>query len=139
MAARYADREPSPWPEARLYERFVTDADARACQTWHQLPWKQRVAFAAEAIADERLRAFANRLAFLEAPHLLSPAAWQRGRAWLAHRLTTAEEVPWLTLESAIRRCVVLRAEINDPEVQARLDEIVAWLSARSQLAAEAA
>ena len=135
LAARYADREPSPWPEARLYERFVTDADARACQTWHLLDWKQRVAFAAEAIADERLRAFANRIAFLEAPDLLSPAAWQRGRAWLAHRLTTADEVPWLTLPGALRRVAELRAGLAEDEVgrRAHLGEIERWLRQRSQ------
>lgn len=135
LAARYADRKPSPWPEARLYERFVTDADSRACQTWHHLPWEQRIAFAAEAIADERLRAFANRLAFLEAPHVLSPAAWQRGRAWLAHRLTTADEVPWLTLPGALRRVAELRAGLAEDEVgrRAHLDEIEHWLRQRSQ------
>ena len=135
LAARYADREPSPWPEARLYERFVTDADARACQTWHHLPWEQRFAFAAEAIADERLRAFANRLAFLETPHLLSPSALQRGRAWLAHRLTTTDEVPWLTLPGALRRVAELRSGFAEDEIglHAHLDEIERWLRQRSQ------
>lgn len=135
LAARYEGREPSPWPEARLYERFVTDADARACQTWHHLDWEKRVAFAAEAIADERLRAFANRLAFQEAPHLLSLAALERGRAWLAHRLTTADEVPWLTLPRALRRVAELRAGLAEDEVGRRghLDEIERWLRQRSQ------
>lgn len=135
LAARYEGREPSPWPEARLYERFVTDADARACQTWHHLPWEQRIPFAAEAIADERLRAFANRLAFLETPHLLSPSAWQRGRAWLAHRLTTTDEVPWLTLPGALRRVAELRAGLAEDETgrNTHLYEIERWLRQRSQ------
>jgi exodeoxyribonuclease-1 len=131
LAKRYAHREPSVWPEGRLYDRFVSGADARACQTWHHLAWEQRIPFAAENIADDRLRAFANRMAFLEARHCLSLAALRGGCAWLGHRLTTADNVPWLTLPAGIARCEALRAKTDDRSVQHRLDEISAWFAER--------
>lgn len=137
LAGRFADREPSAWPEGRLYDRFITDADARTCQTWHRLAWKQRVPYAAETIADDRLRAFANRIAFLEAPHVLSPEARRRGHAWLRHRLTTTDEVPWLTLHGAMARCAALRAKAQDVDLCDRLDEISAWYAERLRLAGD--
>lgn len=134
IAGRFADREPSAWPEGRLYDRFITDADARACQTWHRLAWEQRVPYAAETIADDRLRAFANRIAFLEAPHALGPEARRRGDAWLRHRLTTTDEVPWLTLHGGMARCAALRAQARDVDLCDRLDEISAWYAERLRL-----
>lgn len=54
---RYTDREPSPWVDEQLYSGgFVSNADAAACERWHQLPWSLRANFAAQHIQDPRLR-----------------------------------------------------------------------------------
>lgn len=138
---RFADREPSPYPEATLYAGgFLSDADARLCARWHELPWDQRPGLG-KLMGDLRLQAFANRQTFLEAPECLAPEAWRKGRDWLRERLTTEAEVPWLTLPKAIMEVAELRAALDpqDGARRAHLDAIETWLceqSGRHQLAA---
>lgn len=135
MANRFADRVPSPYPEASLYSGgFLLNDDARTSARWHASPWKDRPAIAAQ-FQDERLKAFANRLILLESPEALSPVAWQKGQAWLRDRLTTDAEVPWLTLQGALRQVGELRAGLAENEVgrHAHLDEIERWLRQRIQ------
>ncbi|MBA4220235.1 MAG: hypothetical protein C0458_05850 [Methylobacterium sp.] len=138
---RFADREPSPYPEATLYSGgFLSDADMRICARWHEVPWDQRGSLV-KHMGDVRLQAFANRQMFLAAPECLSPEAWRKGRDWLRERLTTEAEVPWLTLPKAIMEVAELRASLDprDADRHAQLDAIESWLRARSdrqQLAA---
>lgn len=130
---RFADREPSPYPEASLYSGgFLSDADARICDRWHELPWDQRGALT-KHMGDVRLQAFANRQMFLEAPECLSPEAWRKGREWLRERLTTEADVPWLTLQKALAEVAELRAALDpqDDTRRAHLDEIENWLRER--------
>ncbi|AMJ59933.1 hypothetical protein AXW83_06160 [Bosea sp. PAMC 26642] len=128
---QYVDREVSPWPEAQLYSGgFVSDADVAACQRFHEIEWKFRENFTAWHIRDPRLRSLALRQIFLNAPEALSPEARRRGRDWLQHRLTTEDEVPWLTFPKALARCDELAATI-EPGLLAALDEIRAWLLQR--------
>jgi len=130
---RFADREPSPYPEATLCAGgFLSDADTRHCARWHELPWDQRPALA-KLMEDLRLQAFANRQMFLEAPECLSPEARRKGREWLRDRLMSEADVPWFTLPKAIMEVAELRASL-DPQDGARhahLDAIEIWLRAR--------
>lgn len=127
---RFAGREPSPFPEATLYSGgFLSDADVRVCERWHELPWDRRGALT-KHMGDVRLQAFANRQMFLEAPECLAPEAWRKGRDWLRERLTTEEDVPWLTLPKALIEVADLRTAL-DPQDAARhvhLDAIERWL-----------
>lgn len=128
---QYSDREPSPWADAQLYQGgFISDADAAASRRWHEIDWEQRAAYAAQHIVDPRLRTLAIRQVFLHAPETLSPEARNRGMAWLRERLTTEDEVPWLTLPRALRRCEELAAT-SDPETRAALERIRIWLTDR--------
>ncbi|MBN9468212.1 MAG: hypothetical protein J0J10_05500 [Bosea sp.] len=128
---QYADREPCAWPDGQLYSGgFVSDRDAAACRRWHEIAWEHRAGFAAQHIADPRLRSLAIRQVFLNAPETLSPDAGNRGQDWLRHRLTTEEEVPWLTLPRALSRCAELSATA-DPDQRSALREISTWLAAR--------
>ncbi|MCP4560767.1 MAG: hypothetical protein GY873_13730 [Bosea sp.] len=128
---QYADREASPWPEAQLYSGgFVSDADVAACQRFHEIEWKFRENFTAWHIRDPRLRSLALRQIFLNAPEALSPEARRRGQDWMRHRLTTEDEVPWLTIPKALVRCDELAATI-EPASVAALDQIRAWLLQR--------
>lgn len=130
---RYADREPSPWVDEQLYSGgFVSNADAAACERWHQLPWALRANFAAQHIQDPRLRSLAIRQVFLNAPETLSPEAWRRGQDWLRHRLSTTDEVPWLTIPKALARCEDLAATI-EPTSRPALEAIRTWLVARHE------
>lgn len=135
LANRFADREPSPFPEATLYTGgFISNDDARLSARWHASPWEDRAAIAAQ-FKDERLRAFSNRLTLLESPQAMAPAAWQKGQAWLRERLTTEADVPWLTLPRALREVAELRGSLDDADIgrRAHLDAIEHWLRQRSQ------
>lgn len=132
LQGQYADREPSPWVEERLYTGgFVTDNDAAACVRWHQLPWSERAGHAARHIQDPRLRTLAIRQCYLHDPWSLSPEARLRGDAWLRHRLLTEDEVPWMTIPKAISRCDEM---LSDPTRSGDPSLILAirnWLSER--------
>jgi len=135
LANRFADREPSPYTEATLYGGgFLSNDDARACARWHASPWEDRATIAA-GFSDERLKAFANRLALLEAPQSLSPAGWQKGQAWLRDRLTTEGDVPWLTLPKALSEVATLRQTLpaDDAGRHGHLDAIERWLSEQNR------
>lgn len=132
IAGRFADREPSPWPEARLYDGFVSRPDEAHMRRWHEIGWDQRYRFANELFSDERLRAFANRLMLEHAPRHTPQEARRQGEAWLRERLTTTDEVPWLTLPKALAEVAVLRSrEAGNPDRLAQLDAIEAWLLRR--------
>ena len=132
LAGRFADREPSPWPEGRLYDGFISRPDEAHMRRWHEIGWDQRYRFASELFGDERLRAFANRLMLEQAPQHMPEDARRQGEAWLRERLTTANEVPWLTLPRALTEAAELRSkEIDNPDRVAQLDAIEAWLTHR--------
>ncbi|MFC5421015.1 exonuclease domain-containing protein [Bosea eneae] len=132
---RFADRQPSIYPDATLYSGgFLTDADARISARWHELPWDQRGALVRH-LGDVRLQAFANRQMFLQAPECLSQEARRKGRDWLRDRLTTEEDVPWLTLPRALEEVAELRAAVDqqDADSNAHLDAIESWLRERNE------
>ena len=134
LAGRFADREPSPWPDANLYSGgFISREDAMTSRRWHEVAWYQRVRLGRDCLGDVRLRAFANRWAWLEAPKTLSASEREKGAAWLGHRLDTGEEVPWLTRPAALRRVALLRAGLSSAEQDRRrqLDAIERWLIGR--------
>jgi exodeoxyribonuclease-1 len=135
LANRFADREASPYPEATLYGGgFLSNHDARACARWHASPWEDRAAIAT-GFGDERLKAFANRLALLEAPQTLSPVGWLKGQDWLRERLTTQADVPWLTLPKALNEVAILRETLppGDAARHAHLDAIERRLSEQNR------
>lgn len=136
LVNRFAGKEPSPWPDAGLYSGgFISREDAMTSRRWHEVGWDQRVRLGRELIGDARLKAFANRWAWLEAPEALSAAEREKGAAWLDHRLDTEEEVPWLTRPAALRRIALLRAGLSPAEQDRRrqLDAIERWLQGRSR------
>jgi len=131
LSKRFADREPSPWPEARLHDSFLSRDDQRSLERWHELDWSQRHAFAKTHISDDRAQVFGQRLVFLEAPAVLTPEQWHKGRDWLRDRLTTTDPVPWLTLPVALARCAELRVGTDSSERMAQIDAIELWLEGR--------
>lgn len=129
---QYTDRDPSPWPEERLYEGgFISDGDAAACVRWHDLPWADRTSYVARHIHDPRLRTLAIRQCYLEDPWSLAPDAKARGDAWLRHRLLTDEDVPWLTLPRAISRCDEMLRDPVQVDEAVQIHTIRGWLIQR--------
>ena len=134
LAGRFAGKEPSPWPDANLYSGgFINRDDAMTSRRWHEVAWDQRVRLGRDCLGDVRLKAFANRWAWLEAPEALSASEREKGAAWLGHRLDTGEEVPWLTRPAALRRIAMLRAGLSSAEQDRhrQLDVIERWLQGR--------
>lgn len=129
---QYADREPSPWIEERLYEGgFISDPDAAARVRWHQLGWAERAGHAARHIQDPRLRTLAIRQCYLHDPWSLSPDARSRGDAWLRHRLLTEDEVPWTTIPKALSRCDTMLADPTRSDDHSLILAIRDWLAER--------
>ena len=128
---RFADRAPSPLPEARLYDGFISRPDEAHMRRWHQIGWDQRYRFANELFSDERLKAFANRLMLEHAPQHMPEEARRQGETWLRERLT-AGEVPWLTLPRALAEVAELRSrETGSPDHLSQIDAIEGWLLRR--------
>lgn len=142
LAGRFAGKEPSPWPDDSLYSGgFISREDTITSRRWQEVEWDQRVRLGRELLGDVRLKAFANRWAWLEAPEELSGAEREKGAAWLAHRLDTQDDVPWLTRGAALRRIAELKAGV-DPGDAARarhLDAIERWIAGRGRTLSRAA
>lgn len=134
LAGRFVGKEPSPWPDDSLYSGgFISRDDAITSRRWHEVEWDQRVRLGRELLGDVRLKAFANRWAWLEAPEELSAAEREKGAAWIAHRLDTRDDVPWLTRPAALERIAALKAG-SSPDDAARfrqLEVIERWIAGR--------
>jgi exodeoxyribonuclease-1 len=142
LAGRFAGNEPSPWPDDSLYSGgFISREDAITSRRWHEVEWDQRVRLGRELLGDVRLKAFANRWAWLEAPGELSAAEREKGAAWFAHRLDTQDDVPWLTRGGALQRITTLKAGAGpgDAAQVRQLDAIERWIAGRGKPLSRAA
>ncbi|MFC5423071.1 hypothetical protein ACFPOB_26325 [Bosea eneae] len=142
LSGRFTGKEPSPWPDAALYSGgFISREDAITSRRWHEVAWDQRVRLGRELLGDVRLKAFANRWAWLESPEELSVAEREKGAAWFAHRLDTLEDVPWLTRPAALQRIAALKAVAGpaEPDRLRQLDAIQRWIAGRGRTFSQAA
>lgn len=142
LAGRFAGKDPSPWPDDALYSGgFISRDDAITSRRWHEVAWDQRVRLGRELLGDVRLKAFANRWAWLEAPEELSAAEREKGSAWFTHRLDTPDDVPWLTRKAAISRIAALKAEtsLGDAARVTQIDAMERWIAGRGRPLSRAA
>ncbi len=142
LAGRFAGNEPSPWPDDALYSGgFISREDAITARRWHEVAWDQRARLGRELLGDVRLKAFANRWAWLEAPGELSAVEREKGSEWFAHRLDTRDDVPWLTRPVALQRIAALKAEASpdDADRVRQLDAIERWIAGRGRPLSRAA
>ena len=103
QALRFADEEPSPYSEMRIYDSFPGATDKRLMAQFHDAEWPDRVALA-ERIEDPRVKEFAYRLIYFERPDLLPAARVVELDAWRAERALSEEDgVPWMTVRKALR------------------------------------
>ncbi len=103
LALRFADKEPSPHVEQRIYDGFPGRQDQALMEQFHRVEWEERATLA-DQIEDPRLSEFAYRLIYFERPDLLSAAKSAELRTWCAeHTLTEDESVPWTTVPKALR------------------------------------
>ena len=103
LAARFGEREPSPWPEKQIYDGFAGRDDERQMAEFHvSQDWSERNQIALR-LSDERLKHFALRTVYAEAPKNLSDDHRQHIERWLNERiLSDGDDVPWTTLQHAV-------------------------------------
>lgn len=103
LALRFADQEPSPHVEKRIYDGFPSRRDQSLMDRFHRVDWGDKVLLA-EQIEDPRTSEFAYRLIYCECSEALPEAKSAALKSWVAERvLTEDEDVPWTTLPKALR------------------------------------
>ena len=135
LPLRY-ETEESPYVEKKIYDGFVSDDDSELMQRFHRADWSGRLAIA-ERFEDHRLLELAERLIYFERPDLLPPADQARLEAWVRSRLTTADDVPWMTVSKALIELQDIRRKAV-PGAAAQLDEIDGFLDLLSRRGGDA-
>lgn len=103
LALRFADQEPSPHVEKRIYDGFPSRNDQILMEQFHRVEWTERAAIA-DKIDDPRLSEFAHRLVYFETPKLLPDDKSAELEIWLSERIMTEDDdVPWMTVPKAMR------------------------------------
>lgn len=102
MPMRYPEKVPSPYVEAQIYDAFPSPADGVLMEQFHQAPWAERLGICAR-LADTRVAELGRRLVFLEQPEELPELERAEYVEWVTQRLTTEEDVPWLTISKALQ------------------------------------
>jgi exodeoxyribonuclease I len=88
--------------EAQLYDELLPDADLDLARAFHAADWPDRESIAAR-FADNRWRRLAQRLFFLEVPHLLPEDRRESFEQRISDRLrSSAGSRPWTTIADAL-------------------------------------
>lgn len=128
MAKRYEDREPSPYPELQIYDRFPDRSDDALMMAFHNAEsWRERADIAGQ-FDDRRLKHFAFRTVYAEAPDALMPDHRTQIKGWITDRLqgTTGNE-PWTTLPAAIDEADQIQNLVADEHAE-HMADVTAYL-----------
>ena len=118
--------ETAEHPEAAIYENFPAfDQDANAIRAFHDATPAQKLQ-AMELLTDKRFRTFAKRIIFDNFPELISDADKAAYDQAIIERLNTVEEVPWVTVNKALKDAEALLGK--SPQRRAELQRIQAFL-----------
>ena len=122
LALRFADQEPSPHVEKRIYDGFPSRNDQALMEKFHRVEWTDRAAIAAQ-IDDTRLSEFAFRLVYFENPQLLPAEKSAELKTWLAERIMTDDDdVPWMTVPKAMRETDEMLTDAKGDEASLLLE-----------------
>ena len=114
ISKRYEDREPSPHPELQIYDRFPDRSDENLMAAFHDSGnWQERETIARK-FEDQRLKHFAFRAIYAEAPDVLRPEHRNKIEGWIADRIRGSEgDTIWTTLPSAIDEAKQIQVSVN--------------------------
>ena len=116
LSDRNADREPAAHIEQRIYDGFPDRADQALMDQFQRADWQQRAEIA-ERLADDRVREFARRLVYVEAPGALSDKSRAAMDDWMRDRILTEDTAaPWNTVRKALRETDDLLASASGSE-----------------------
>ncbi len=134
MAAYMAKKEKyeaSPYVEEQIYNGFYSPEDRKRLIDFHEVSWEHR-AFLINEFEDGRLKVLGARILYYERPDLLDDTTRRSHKQFIAEKLTSAGEVPWLTLSKAIQKAEELLAESSAEQVlllQEHKEHLTKWLA----------
>ncbi len=115
LQSQYPD---SPNPEERLYSGgFPSWTDKNLTQRFHNATtWVERCDIA-RGISDARLRFFALRIIYAEAPEVLNDAVLEEMHDWVRDRLLTLDHpTPYRTIHLAVEELEAMQPATQDPD-----------------------
>jgi exodeoxyribonuclease-1 len=128
LTMRYADQPVKVYPEQRIYDGFYND-DAGLMQQFHRSDWSLRPSLIGQ-FKDSRMADFAERIIFFNRPDCLPDETHSTRQAWLTTRLSTEEQVPWMTLPKAMAQANGMLANASAGDA-IKLEEIKDFLAER--------
>ena len=120
----YEPEEPSEYIEKRIYGGFPSRNDTQLMEQYHRTPLEAKLTIC-DQFEDSRFREFGLRLIYSDNPDNLSAAQRDELQLFFNNRMTTTEEVEWMTLPKALTEVDKLK---NDSVDQALLLEIEHFL-----------
>jgi exodeoxyribonuclease I len=118
LAGRFADKEPSPYIEERIYDGFPSNDDRQLMEQFHKADWPNKLSIV-EKIQDTRIKEFALRLIYVERPDVLPPDKNAEISAWQSRRMLGHDgEVPWMTIPKSLEEVNDLLAVSEGEEAQ---------------------
>ena len=128
MAKRYEDREPSPHPELQIYDRFPNRSDEALMAAFHDADdWQERANIAGQ-FEDQRLKHFAYRTVYAEAPDVLRSEHRDKIEGWIVDRIQGTEgDAPWTTLPAAIDEANQIQTSVTGDAAE-HMAEVTAYL-----------
>jgi exodeoxyribonuclease-1 len=128
-------RPPSAHFEEQIYDGFPSQTDQQRMEIFHQIPWEKRGDLVRQ-VDDLRAREFGSRLIHAERPEILDRTMRAERDRGTARRIAgTAEDVPWLTLPSAISEAQALLAEATMEDEAALLRGCISFFESRLEQA----
>ena len=126
LGRRFSDRPQGIHVEQRIYEQFLSSADAALQSSFHDMDWVARRNLV-ERLADNRLRELGKRLIFVERPDVMDAVEKAELETWTMDRLFGfGPEGPRSLDESYQEVCSLIEA--GGHEHQSLLTEISTWL-----------
>jgi exodeoxyribonuclease-1 len=126
LAGRFTDRAESIHIEEQLYCGFPSNSDQTHMHSFHRHDWDNRIGVIKD-IEDKRYRQFGRRIIATERPDLLTAEQRLRWKSWCRDRLLCNEDVPWLTVPSALEEISRLEKDA-DPDRRYQLSELECFI-----------
>ncbi|MGE0279260.1 MAG: exonuclease domain-containing protein [Rhizobiaceae bacterium] len=126
LSRRHEDKEPPAHIEQRIYDGFPSDADNILMEKFHGTPWADRHDFCGK-FKDERVSEFSRRVIYCERPETLPKNDKKRLKEWALSRVTTTNDVPWMTAPKALAQLEEVSETANE-EGAKRITEIKAYI-----------
>ncbi|MCW5673408.1 MAG: hypothetical protein KIT15_02415 [Xanthobacteraceae bacterium] len=100
LVDRFKDEPESIYIEDKIYAGFANE-DEPNIDKFHEMEWAARHLFSVQ-FKDDRIKHLSARLLYFEHPDGMADETRTAMNTWLRERVTTEEEVPWMTIPKAL-------------------------------------